>query len=93
MSLRKSPELTPHLLAAARDNAQHSPGPRESAGEPRHQELLRLLDAEIAYVQEEFDYAEKVNEERAAIERDTALAPAISANLRRSAGPEGTESH
>jgi hypothetical protein len=51
-------------------------GPREEAGEPQYQELLRLLDEEIAYVQEEFQYAEKVNEEKAAIERDAALAPA-----------------
>jgi hypothetical protein len=50
-------------------------GPRESAGEPQYQELLRLLDEEIAHVQEEFQYAEKVNEEKAAIERDAALAP------------------
>jgi hypothetical protein len=50
-------------------------GPRESAGEPQYQELLRLLDEEIAQVQEEFQYAEKVNEEKAAIERDAALAP------------------
>ncbi len=28
MSLRKSPQLTPALLAAARQNAQHSAGPR-----------------------------------------------------------------
>jgi hypothetical protein len=49
--------------------------PREPAGEPQYQELLRLLDEEIAYVQEEFQYAEKVNEEKAAIERDAALAP------------------
>ncbi len=28
MSLRKSPQLTPALLAAARSNAQHSTGPR-----------------------------------------------------------------
>jgi len=40
------------------------------------QELLRLLDEEIAAVQEEFQYAEKVNEEKAAIERDACLAPA-----------------
>jgi hypothetical protein len=33
------------------------------------------LDEEIAQVQEEFQYAEKVNEEKAAIERDAALAP------------------
>ncbi len=50
-------------------------GPPESAGEPQHQELLRLLDEEIAHVQEEFQYAEKANEERAAIERDACLAP------------------
>jgi len=50
-------------------------GPRESAGEPQYQELLRLLDEEIAHVQEEFQYAEKVNEEKAAIERDACLAP------------------
>jgi hypothetical protein len=49
--------------------------PREPAGEPQYQELLRLLDEEIAHVQEEFQYAEKVNEEKAAIERDAALAP------------------
>ena len=38
-------------------------------------ELLRLLEEEIASVQEEFEYAEKANEERAAIERDACLAP------------------
>ena len=31
MSLRKSPRLTPALLAAARRNAQHSTGPRTAA--------------------------------------------------------------
>jgi hypothetical protein len=31
MSLRKSPELTPALLAATRNNAQHSTGPRSPA--------------------------------------------------------------
>ena len=31
MSLRKSPQLTPELLAAARQNAQHSTGPRTAA--------------------------------------------------------------
>jgi hypothetical protein len=51
-------------------------GPSEKAGEPQYQELLRLLDEEIAYVEEEFRHAEKVNEEKAAIERDAALAPA-----------------
>jgi hypothetical protein len=31
MSLRKSPQLTPVLLAAARRNAQHPTGPRSAA--------------------------------------------------------------
>ena len=31
MPLRKSPQLTPELLAAARQNAQHSTGPRRAA--------------------------------------------------------------
>ena len=31
MSLRKSPQLTPQLLAATRQNAQHSTGPRNAA--------------------------------------------------------------
>jgi hypothetical protein len=31
MSLRKSPQLSPKLLAAARNNAQHSTGPRSAA--------------------------------------------------------------
>jgi hypothetical protein len=44
-------------------------------GEPEYQELLRLLEEEIASVREEFDYAEKANEERVAIERDACLAP------------------
>jgi hypothetical protein len=32
MSLRKSPQRTPRLLAATRRNAQHSTGPRTAAG-------------------------------------------------------------
>jgi hypothetical protein len=64
---RQEPELKEML--------SQQPGPRESAGEPQYQELLRLLDEEIAHVQEEFQYAEKVNEEKAAIERDACLAP------------------
>jgi hypothetical protein len=47
----------------------------EPPGEPEYQELLRLLEEEIASLREEFDYAEKANEERAAIERDACLAP------------------
>jgi hypothetical protein len=48
----------------------------EPPGEPEYQELLRLLEEEIASLREEFAYAEKANEERAAIERDACLAPA-----------------
>jgi hypothetical protein len=33
MSLRKSPPLTPQLLAATRQNAQHSTGPRSAAAQ------------------------------------------------------------
>jgi uncharacterized protein with von Willebrand factor type A (vWA) domain len=47
----------------------------EAPGEPERQELLRLLEEEIASVREELAYAEKANEERAAIERDACLAP------------------
>jgi hypothetical protein len=47
----------------------------EPAGEPERQELLRLLEEEIASVREEFAYAEKANEESTAIERDACLAP------------------
>jgi hypothetical protein len=47
----------------------------EPPGEAEHQELLRLLEEEIASLREEFVYAEKANEERAAIERDACLAP------------------
>jgi hypothetical protein len=47
----------------------------EPPGEAGRQELLRLLEEEIASVREEFAYAEKANEERAAIEREACLAP------------------
>jgi hypothetical protein len=49
--------------------------PCDPPGEPEYQELLRLLDEEIASVREEFAYAEKANEERAAIEWGACLAP------------------
>ena len=41
MSLRKSPELTPALLAAARQNAQHSTGPRSA--DAKHNSKLNAL--------------------------------------------------
>jgi len=47
----------------------------EPAEEPQYQELLRLLDEEIAAVQAGFEQEEKLNEERARFERDAALAP------------------
>jgi hypothetical protein len=47
----------------------------ERPGEPGRQELLRLLEEETASVREEFEYAEKANEERVGIERDACLAP------------------
>ena len=84
MSLRKSPQLTPALLAAARHNAQHSTGPRSAAakqnsklnalkhgayvsdenrrqamqalGEVEREELLRLLEEEVASVREDSQY-------------------------------------
>ena len=58
-----------------RKMAGETGGPMEEAGEAQYQELLRLLEEEMAYVRGEFEYAEKVNEEKAAIERDAALAP------------------
>jgi len=53
-----------------------TPGPTAPTNEAKYQELLRLLDEEIAHVREEFEYAEMVNEEKAAIDRDAALFPA-----------------
>ena len=44
-------------------------------GEPEREELLRLLGEEIASVKEEFEYAEKANQERAELERDACPAP------------------
>jgi hypothetical protein len=46
-----------------------------SDAQPQRQELLRLLDEEIAALWEEFNYAEKMNQEKAAIEQDACLAP------------------
>jgi len=51
------------------------PGATPEAIEAGLQELLRLLDEEIAAVEQEFEYAEKVNAEKASIERDACLAP------------------
>jgi hypothetical protein len=51
------------------------PAATEPADELRYKELLRLLEEEMASVEEEFGYEEKLNEERTAIERDACLAP------------------
>jgi hypothetical protein len=48
----------------------------EPADELRYNELVLLLEDEMASVEEEFEYEEKLNQERAAIERDACLAPA-----------------
>ena len=50
MSLRKSPQLTPALLAAARHNAQHSTGPRSAAAK-QNSKLNALKHG--AYVRDE----------------------------------------
>src|SRR5271157_6085272 len=51
-------------------------GATEPADELRYNELVLLLEEERASVEEEFEYEEKLSEERAAIERDACLAPA-----------------
>ena len=58
------------LLRQASESAQGG-----APDEAQYQELLRSLDEEIARVGEEFEYEEMMNEEKAAIERDAALAP------------------
>ena len=49
--------------------------PETRSGSNRSGTWPILLDEEIARVGEEFEYAEKVNEEKAAVERDACLAP------------------
>ena len=71
-----------HLLCVFAESASRMPEdgagqepPVEEADEPQYKELLQLLEEEMASVEEEFEYEEKLNEERAAIERDACLAP------------------
>ena len=56
-----------------------SPAPAEPGADPleelQYRELLALLEVEIAHAEREFEYEEKMNEERVAIERDACLAP------------------
>jgi len=47
----------------------------EPADELRYNELVLLLADEVAAVEQEFEYEEKLNEEKTAIERDACLAP------------------
>jgi hypothetical protein len=62
------PELSPVPAAA---------GPvADPLEELQYQELLALLEIEIAHAEREFEYEEKMNEERVAIARDACLAPA-----------------
>ena len=75
MSLRKSPQLTPGLLAAARRNAQHSTGPRSPAAKqnsklnammhgryalPENLRLPRLCGMKLGKDPEEFECLERV---------------------------------
>jgi hypothetical protein len=63
------------LFSDSSEAGEQQKGATPQAGEPELQELLRLLDEEIAAVRQEFEYAEKLNAEKAAIERDACLAP------------------
>jgi hypothetical protein len=64
-------------LGGAEADEPASPAPAtEPADELRYNELVLLLEDEMASVEAEFEYEEKLNEERAAIERDACLAPA-----------------
>ncbi len=63
-------------LGGAEADEPASPAPAtEPADELRYNELVLLLEDEMASVEQEFEYEEKLNEERAAIERDACLAP------------------
>ena len=60
--------------------AEPSPAPAEPGADPleelQYQELLALVEVEIAHAEREFEYEEKMHEARVAIERDACLAPA-----------------
>jgi hypothetical protein len=64
------------LFSDSSQAGRQQTGATPQARGTERQELLHLLDEEIAAVEQQFDYAEKVNAERAAIERDACLAPA-----------------
>jgi hypothetical protein len=63
------------LLSDSREADEQQQGATPQARENDLRELLRLLDEESAAVEQEFEYAEKLNQEKAAIERDACLAP------------------
>jgi len=68
--------LEPKGEKALCDFMRRYAGGSEADIEPWHQELLALLDEEIAEAQEEFQHEVEAQEERDAIERDACLAPA-----------------
>jgi len=81
----ESPAPADCVAQSPRDSAalpppEPSPAPAEPSVDPveelQYQELLALLEVEIAHAVREFEYEEKLNEERVAIERDACLAPA-----------------
>jgi hypothetical protein len=59
---------------------EQAPAAPEPGADPleelQYQELLALVEVEIAHAEREFEYEEKMNEARVAIERDACLAPA-----------------
>ena len=68
----------PLVDAEAAQEAGQEGGPfvaTEPADELRYKQLVLLLADEVAAVEQEFEYEEKLNEEKTAIERDACLAP------------------
>jgi hypothetical protein len=63
------------LRSDSSETDERQQGATPQARENDLQELLRLLDEESAAVEQEFEYVEKLNAEKAAIERDACLAP------------------
>jgi hypothetical protein len=63
------------LCSDSSEAGEQQQGATPQARENDLQELLRLLDEESAAVEQEFEYAEKLNAEKAAIDRDACLAP------------------
>jgi len=76
-------ELSDDIGAPLVGAPAHEPGGRagsfdtgaETADELRYNELVLLLADEVAAVEQQFEYEEKLNEEKTAIERDACLAP------------------